>query len=171
MSDPRKRSRVILDGPSRSGARSMLHAIGFTESDLKKPLVGIATTWTETMPCNYNHRHLAEKVKEGVRAAGRTPMEFNTVSVSDGVSMGTEAMKASLVSREVIADSIELLGYGCGARHSSATRQGWSERNERCEFREILLAVQRVRDPPSEGIARPAGSEPCAASGNARGDA
>jgi dihydroxy-acid dehydratase len=91
----------------------MLHAIGFTEADLKKPLVGIATTWTETMPCNYNHRHLAEKVKEGVRAAGGTPMEFNTVSVSDGVSMGTEAMKASLVSREVIADSIELMGHGC----------------------------------------------------------
>jgi dihydroxy-acid dehydratase len=113
MSDPRERSRVILDGPSRSGARSMLHAIGFTESDLKKPLVGIATTWTETMPCNYNHRHLAEKVKDGVRAAGGTPMEFNTISVSDGVSMGTEAMKASLVSREVIADSIELMGHGC----------------------------------------------------------
>src|SRR5262245_57647204 len=113
MSEPRKRSSIILDGPTRSGARSMLHAIGFTESDLKKPLVGIATTWTETMPCNYNHRALAEKVKEGVRAAGGTPMEFNTVSVSDGVSMGTEAMKASLVSREVIADSIELMGHGC----------------------------------------------------------
>ena len=90
MSDPRAKSK-----PSRWSVairrRSMLHAIGFTESDLKKPLVGIATTWTETMPCNYNHRHLAEKVKEGVRAAGGTPMEFNTISVSDGVSMGTEA--------------------------------------------------------------------------------
>jgi dihydroxy-acid dehydratase len=113
MSDQRAKSRGLLDGPSRSGARSMLHAIGFTEADLKKPLVGIATTWTETMPCNFNHRHLAEKVKEGVRAAGGTPMEFNTISVSDGVSMGTEAMKASLVSREVIADSIELMGHGC----------------------------------------------------------
>lgn len=113
MSDTRAKSRILLDGPTRSGARSMLHAIGFTEADLKKPLVGIATTWTETMPCNFNHRYLAEKVKEGVRAAGGTPMEFNTISVSDGVSMGTEAMKASLVSREVIADSIELMGHGC----------------------------------------------------------
>lgn len=90
----------------------MLHSIGFTEEDLKKPLVGVAHCWTETMPCNYNHRALAEAVKEGVRAAGGTPMEFNTVSVSDGVSMGTQAMKASLVSREVVADSIELMGHG-----------------------------------------------------------
>jgi dihydroxy-acid dehydratase len=91
----------------------MLHGIGFRDEDLKRPLVGIATCWTETMPCNFNHRRLAEKVKEGVREAGGTPMEFNTVSVSDGVSMGTQAMKASLVSREVIADSIELMGHGC----------------------------------------------------------
>jgi len=90
----------------------MLHAIGFTEEDLKKPLVGVAHCWTETMPCNFNHRELAEKVKEGIRAAGGTPMEFNTISVSDGVSMGTQAMKASLISREVIADSIELMGVG-----------------------------------------------------------
>jgi dihydroxy-acid dehydratase len=90
----------------------MLHAIGFTEEDLKKPLVGVAHCWTETMPCNFNHRDLAEKVKEGIRAAGGTPMEFNTISVSDGVSMGTQAMKASLISREVIADSIELMGVG-----------------------------------------------------------
>jgi dihydroxy-acid dehydratase len=90
----------------------MLHAIGFSEEDLKKPLVGVAHCWTETMPCNFNHRDLAERVKQGVREAGGTPMEFNTISVSDGVSMGTQAMKASLISREVIADSIELMGHG-----------------------------------------------------------
>lgn len=111
--DPREKSRTLLDGPSRAPSRAMLHAIGFSDADLKKPLVGIATCWTETMPCNYNHRHLAELVKEGVREAGGTPMEFNTVSVSDGVSMGSQAMKASLISREVIADSIELMGHGC----------------------------------------------------------
>ena len=91
----------------------MLHAIGLSPEDLKKPLIGVATCWTETMPCNFNHRHLAELVKQGVREAGGTPMEFNTVSVSDGVAMGTEAMKASLVSREIVADSIELMGRGC----------------------------------------------------------
>jgi dihydroxy-acid dehydratase len=108
----RSRSSVLLDGPSRAPARAMLHAIGFSEEELKRPLVGVAHCWTETMPCNFNHRELAEKVKEGVRAAGGTPMEFNTISVSDGVSMGTQAMKASLISREVIADSIELMGVG-----------------------------------------------------------
>ncbi len=111
--DPRQKSRTLLDGPSRAPARAMLHGIGFRDQDLERPLVGIATCWTETMPCNFNHRRLAEQVKEGVREAGGTPMEFNTVSVSDGVSMGTQAMKASLVSREVIADSIELMGHGC----------------------------------------------------------
>ena len=90
----------------------MLKAIGFTDEDLAKPLVGVATTWIETMPCNFNQRRLAEFVKEGIRAAGGTPMEFNTVSVSDGVTMGTEGMKASLISREVIADSIELVVRG-----------------------------------------------------------
>ena len=90
----------------------MLKAIGFTDEDLAKPLVGVATTWIETMPCNYNQRRLAEFVKEGIRAAGGTPMEFNTIAVSDGVSMGSEGMKASLVSREVIADSIELVVRG-----------------------------------------------------------
>jgi dihydroxy-acid dehydratase len=90
----------------------MLKAIGFTDEDLAKPLVGVATTWIETMPCNYNQRRLAEHVKEGIRAAGGTPMEFNTISVSDGVTMGTEGMKASLVSREVVADSIELVVRG-----------------------------------------------------------
>ena len=112
-SDPAKRhSAALTDGPDRAGARSMLKAIGFTDEDLAKPLVGVATTWIETMPCNYNQRRLAEFVKEGIRAAGGTPMEFNTVSVSDGVTMGTEGMKASLISREVIADSIELVMRG-----------------------------------------------------------
>ncbi|HET8785802.1 MAG TPA: dihydroxy-acid dehydratase [Candidatus Limnocylindrales bacterium] len=111
--DPAKRhSTALTDGPDRAGARAMLKAIGFTDDDLAKPLVGVATTWIETMPCNFNQRRLAEFVKEGIRAAGGTPMEFNTVSVSDGVSMGTEGMKASLVSREVIADSIELVVRG-----------------------------------------------------------
>ena len=111
--DPAKRhSSALTDGPDRAGARAMLKAIGFTDDDLAKPLVGVATTWIETMPCNFNQRRLAEFVKEGVRAAGGTPMEFNTVSVSDGVSMGTEGMKASLISREVIADSIELVVRG-----------------------------------------------------------
>jgi dihydroxy-acid dehydratase len=112
-SDPAKRhSAALTDGPERAGARAMLKAVGFTDEDLAKPLVGVATTWIETMPCNLNQRRLAEHVKEGIRAAGGTPMEFNTISVSDGVSMGTEGMKASLISREVVADSIELVVRG-----------------------------------------------------------
>jgi dihydroxy-acid dehydratase len=111
--DPAKRhSAALTDGPDRAGARGMLKAIGFTDEDLAKPIVGVGTSWIETMPCNYNHRRLAEAVKAGIRAAGGTPMEFNTISVSDGVSMGTEGMKASLVSREVVADSIELVARG-----------------------------------------------------------
>ncbi|MHB8652461.1 MAG: dihydroxy-acid dehydratase [Terriglobia bacterium] len=105
-------SRTIFEGPERAGARSMLKAIGFTDADLARPIVGIANTWIETMPCNFHLRRLAAKVKEGIRAAGGTPMEFNTISISDGVTMGTEGMKASLISREVIADSIELVGRG-----------------------------------------------------------
>jgi dihydroxy-acid dehydratase len=108
----KRKSHALTDGPDRAPARAMLKAIGFTDDDLAKPIVGVATTWIETMPCNYNQRRLAELVKEGIRAAGGTPMEFNTVAVSDGVSMGTEGMKASLVSREVIADSIELVARG-----------------------------------------------------------
>lgn len=110
--DPRERSRIILEGRERAGARAMLKAVGFTDADLARPIVGIANTWIETMPCNYHLRRLAEKVKAGVRAAGGTPMEFNTIAISDGVTMGTEGMKASLISREVIADSMELLGRG-----------------------------------------------------------
>ncbi len=108
----REHSHIIIDGPSRAPARSYFRAIGMTDEDLSKPLVGIANTWIEIMPCNSHLRQLAEKVKEGVRAAGGTPMEFNTIAISDGESMGTEGMKASLVSREVIADSIELVGRG-----------------------------------------------------------
>ena len=110
--DIKHRSRAITEGRNRAGARSMLKAIGFTDEDLAKPIIGIANTWIETMPCNYHLRELAAKVKEGVRAAGGTPMEFNTIAISDGTTMGTEGMKASLVSREVIADSIELAGRG-----------------------------------------------------------
>ena len=111
-SDPRTHSRVLLDGPDRAPARAMLHAIGLTDDDLSKPLIGIANTWTEIGPCNFHLRRLAEKVKEGIRAAGGTPLEFNTIAISDGISMGTEGMKASLISREVIADSIELVARG-----------------------------------------------------------
>lgn len=111
--DPAKRySSVMTDGPDRAGARGMLKAIGFTDEDLARPLIGVATQWIETMPCNYNQRDLAEHAKAGIRAAGGTPIEFNTVSVSDGVTMGTEGMKASLVSREIVADSIELVTIG-----------------------------------------------------------
>ncbi|HSK17452.1 MAG TPA: dihydroxy-acid dehydratase, partial [Gaiellaceae bacterium] len=112
-SDPAKRhSAGLTDGPDRAPARAMLKAIGFTDDDLARPLVGVATTWIETMPCNLNQRDLAQRAKAGIRAAGGTPLEFNTISVSDGVSMGTEGMRASLVSREVIADSIELVARG-----------------------------------------------------------
>ncbi len=101
-SDPAKRhSRALTDGYERAGARSMLKAVGFTDEDLAKPLIGVATQWIETMPCNLNQRELAQYVKAGIRAAGGTPIEFNTISVSDGVSMGTTGMRASLVSREV----------------------------------------------------------------------
>ncbi len=110
--DMKHKSRVLLEGRDRAAARSMLKAIGFTDGDLARPIIGIANTWTETMPCNYNLRRLAGMVKEGIRAAGGTPMEFNTIAISDGVTMGTEGMKASLVSREIIADSVELVGRG-----------------------------------------------------------
>jgi dihydroxy-acid dehydratase len=110
--DPKHRSRLITEGRDRAGARSMFKAIGFTGEDLSKPLIGVANTWIETMPCNFHLRRLSAKVKEGVRAAGGTPMEFNTIAISDGETMGTEGMRASLISREVIADSIELVCRG-----------------------------------------------------------
>ena len=111
---PKPRSAALTEGPDRAPARAMLRAIGFSREDLAKPIIGVGHSWIETMPCNYNHRELAEHVKAGVRDAGGTPMEFNTIAISDGVTMGTEGMKASLVSREVIADSIELVTRGHG---------------------------------------------------------
>jgi dihydroxy-acid dehydratase len=109
---PKPRSHTLIDGASRSGARAMLRACGLRDEDFAKPLVGVANTWIEIGPCNYHLRELAEHVKAGVRAAGGTPLEFNTVSISDGITMGTEGMRTSLVSREVITDSIELVSRG-----------------------------------------------------------
>src|SRR5690348_7287421 len=110
--DPKHRSREITEGRDRAPSRAMFKAIGFTDADLKKPIIGVANTWIETMPCNFHLRRLSAKVKEGIRAAGGTPMEFNTIAISDGETMGTEGMRASLVSRELIADSIELVCRG-----------------------------------------------------------
>ena len=106
------RSSVVTDGPDRAPSRAMFKAVGFSDEDLSRPIIGVANTWIEIGPCNFHLRRLAAKVKEGVRAAGGTPMEFNTVSISDGISMGVEGMKCSLISREVIADSIELVARG-----------------------------------------------------------
>jgi len=110
--DLKHRSRGITDGRDRAPSRAMFKAIGFTDADLRKPLIGVANTWIETMPCNFHLRRLSAKVKEGIREAGGTPMEFNTIAISDGETMGTEGMRASLVSRELIADSIELVCRG-----------------------------------------------------------
>ncbi len=107
--DVRHRSRTLTEGPERAAARAYLHGIGYSAEDLAKPIVGVAHSWIETMPCNFNNRVLAAKVKEGIRAAGGTPMELNTIAISDGITMGTPGMRASLVSREVVADSIELV--------------------------------------------------------------
>jgi dihydroxy-acid dehydratase len=112
MSIPKRHSAALTDGVDRAPARAMLKGVGFTDEDLARPLIGVATTWIETMPCNLNQRLLARYVKQGIRRAGGTPLEFNTIAVSDGVSMGTTGMRASLVSREVIADSIELVARG-----------------------------------------------------------
>ncbi|MGQ0694657.1 MAG: dihydroxy-acid dehydratase [Nitrospiraceae bacterium] len=110
--DRKLKSQDLLVGPGRAPARAMLKAVGFTDDDLSKPIVGVANTWIEVMPCNYHLRRLSERVKAGIRTAGGTPIEYNTIAVSDGISMGTEGMKASLISREVIADSIELVARG-----------------------------------------------------------
>jgi dihydroxy-acid dehydratase len=110
--DPKHQSRQLTEGPARAAARSYLHGIGFDAEALSKPIIGVASTWTETMPCNFGLRALAAKVKDGIRAAGGTPMEFNTIAISDGITMGTSGMKTSLVSREVVADSIELVARG-----------------------------------------------------------
>jgi dihydroxy-acid dehydratase len=112
MNDLRKYSRTLYDGTSRASARSYLLNIGFSHADLEKPIVGVAHAWIGTMPCNFNHRQLAVWAAEGVRASGGTPMELNTISISDGITMGTEGMKTSLVSRELIADSVELVSRG-----------------------------------------------------------
>ena len=108
----KRHSWAITDGPSRAPARAMLKAVGFDDDKLRRPIIGVANTWIEVGPCNFHLRHLAAQVKAGIYAAGGTPMEFNTVSISDGITMGTEGMRASLVSREVIADSIELVARG-----------------------------------------------------------
>ncbi|MBI4390568.1 MAG: dihydroxy-acid dehydratase, partial [candidate division NC10 bacterium] len=110
--EPKHRSRLITEGPDRAPARTYFKAIGFKDEDLAKPLIGVAHCWIGITPCNANHRRLAERVKEGVRAAGGTPIEYNTIAVTDGIAMGTEGMKASLVSREVIADSVEVVALG-----------------------------------------------------------
>jgi len=110
--DPRWRSHTLVDGPDRAPARSYFKSVGYSSDDLKKPLVMVAHSWIGTMPCNFNQRELAQRVMAGIRAAGGTPMEVNTISISDGISMGTEGMKASLISRELIADSIELAAVG-----------------------------------------------------------
>src|ERR1700745_1346442 len=107
--DPKHRSRALTEGPARAAARAYLKGIGYDDEALSKPLVAVANTWTETMPCNFPLRALAAKVKDGIRAAGGTPMELNTIAISDGITMGTPGMRASLVSREVIPDSIELV--------------------------------------------------------------
>src|SRR3954471_9935880 len=110
--DPRHNSRQLVDGPARAAARAQLKGIGFDDDALSKPIIGVASTWTETMPCNFQMRALAAKVKEGIRDAGGTPMEVNAIAIPDGITMGTSGMRASLVSREVIADSIELVARG-----------------------------------------------------------
>ncbi len=110
--NPKKYSLPLTEGPSRAAARAMLRSVGFTKDDLHKPIIGVANTWTEIGPCNFHLRDVAEAVKQGIREAGGTPMEFNTITISDGITMGTEGMKASLISREVIADSVELVARG-----------------------------------------------------------
>lgn len=107
-----KRSSIITEGPSRAPARAMLKSMGLSDQDIYRPNIGIANTWIETTPCNFHLRRLSEKIKQGVREAGGTPMEFNTIAISDGITMGTEGMKTSLISREVVADSIELVARG-----------------------------------------------------------
>jgi dihydroxy-acid dehydratase len=110
--DPRHKSRTLLEGTDRAAARAMMKAVGFTDEDLARPQIGVAHSWIGTMPCNWNHRKLAEKVMQGIRAAGGTPIEVNTIAITDGITMGTEGMKASLISREIVADSVELVARG-----------------------------------------------------------
>ena len=126
--DPRHNSRALIDGPHRAAARAHLKGIGYDAEALAKPIIGVASTWIETMPCNFHLRALAAKVKEGIRAAGGTPMEFNTIAISDGITMGTRGHEDEpRLSREVIADSIELVARGhlfdASSRSSAATRR------------------------------------------------
>ena len=143
------RSGALTDGASRAPARAMLKAVGFTDDDLKRPLVGVANTWIEIGPCNYHLRELAVHVKEGIRAAGGTPMEFNTVSISDGITMGTEGMRASLVSREVIADSIELVARGNLLRRARRAR-----RLRQDDSRRASMALARLDMPGPRALRR-----------------
>src|SRR3989442_1608962 len=164
MTDVRGRSRVLVDGPDRAGARAMMRAVGYKDEDFRRPLVGVAHSWIEIMPCNFNHRQLAEWVKEGIREAGGTPVEFNTISVSDGIAMGTEGMKASLISREVVADSIELVPRGhllealgispAGSSRVPATDQRRKEVMKAAGRRTLELLKEDVR--PRQIITRPA---------------
>ena len=110
--DSRSKSRVLLEGTDRSAARAMMKAVGFSDEDLKRPQIGVAHSWIGTMPCNWNHRQLAQKVADGIQAAGGTPIEVNTIAINDAITTGTEGMRTSLVSREVIADSVELVAWG-----------------------------------------------------------
>src|SRR5829696_4786424 len=110
--DLKHRSRALTEGAHRAAARAYLKGIGYSDEDLAKPIIGVASTWIETMPCNFHLRALSARVKDGIRDAGGTPMELNTVAISDGITMGTSGMRTSLVSREVIADSIELVARG-----------------------------------------------------------
>src|SRR4030081_572926 len=110
--DIKHRSRALTEGPERAPARAYLKGIGYADEALAKPIVAVANTWIETMPCNFHLRALTAKVKDGIRAAGGTPMELNTIAISDGITMGTAGMRASLVSRELIADSVELVARG-----------------------------------------------------------
>ena len=151
-SDPAKRkSAAITDGVDRAPARAMLKGIGFDDDALARPLVGIATTWIETMPCNWNQRELARHVRRGIIEAGGTPMEFNTIAVSDGVSMGTEGMKASLVSRETIADSIELVVRGPPARRARVPRRLRQDDPRRSDG---ARATRRTRSRPLQRLDR-----------------
>ncbi len=167
--DTRARSSVVFDGPERAFARAYMKGIGFDDEELSRPTVGIANTWIEAMPCNYHLRGLAEHIKSGVREAGGTPMEFNTIAISDGVTMGTQGMKASLVSREVIADSIELAvrGYQFDARgRGLGLRQDDPGLRDGAGAARHPLADALRRLDPAGALARPGRDDP----GRVRGD-
>jgi dihydroxy-acid dehydratase len=160
----KRHSAAITEGADRAPARAMFKAIGFTDDDLRKPIIGVANTWTEIGPCNYHLRELAESVKAGIREGGGTPMEFNTVSISDGITMGSQGMKASLVSREVIADSIELVARGnlfdglvaiSGFRGRSWRCAGWIFPDSCCTADRLRLGSSRTMMFPFKMFLRP----------------